>query len=172
VPDSPYGTFEAMYDAVVGRVEDQPSQQLLRGLYDSAKKLCDRNALKVSPAIAGKEAQQPEWLAAFPRAPGANIMVDENSKQMGQNSAALLDSVCAAIRRTAYLTLTVEWDLAPQLLSQIYESKGGFGRARAMIERGEGIGQIAVARYLDGRLPTGKIETALASYARQAPWWG
>lgn len=33
---------------------------------------------------------------------------------MGQNSAAMLDSVCAAIRRIAYLTLTVE-DCSAQL---------------------------------------------------------
>lgn len=29
----------------------------------------------------------------------------------GQNSAAMLDSVCAAIRRIAYLTLTAEWKM-------------------------------------------------------------
>jgi hypothetical protein len=40
------------------------------------------------------------------------IMVDENAKQIGQNSAAVLDSVCAAIRRIAYLTLTADAEVS------------------------------------------------------------
>lgn len=91
-----------------------------------------------------------------------NIMVDENSKQMGQNSAAFLDSVCAAIRRIAYLTLTL--DHSAQLCRVVYpDGKHAFEKAREAIEGGRGVGRDVIARYLDGRLPTGKIETALAT---------
>jgi hypothetical protein len=52
-----------------------------------------------------------------------NIMVDEHAKQMGQNSAAILDSVCAAIWRIAYLTLAGEWDISQEFLRNVYENK-------------------------------------------------
>ena len=35
--------------------------------------------------------------------------------------------------------------------------------ARGRIQHGEGVGRDVISRYLDGRLPTSKIETALAT---------
>lgn len=72
--------------------------------------------------------------------------------------------MCAAIRRIAYLTLTAEWGRsAAQLCSWLYGSESHFKKARTEIEAGLGVGRNVIARYLEGSLPTGKIETALAT---------
>jgi hypothetical protein len=58
-------------------------------------------------------------------------------QQMGQNAAALLDSVCAAIQRIAYVTLTVEWAHLKNSSVELYEDEHGFSRARGYIESGD-----------------------------------
>lgn len=46
------------------------------------------------------------------------VMVDENAKQMGQNSAA--------IKRIVYLTLTGDWGDAQEFLRILYGDEGYF----------------------------------------------
>lgn len=103
------------------------------------------------------------------------IMVDENSKQMGNNSAAILDSVSAAIRRIAYITLALDWP--QQLLRSIYSNERALIEARKSLDQGRGIGEPVISRYLaprsaqvddwdeklKSRLSAGKIQTALAT---------
>ena len=52
-------------------------------------------------------------------------MVDENSKQMGQNSAALLDSVAAVLRRVSYIALTHEWEDLPEFWRVWFATEDG-----------------------------------------------
>jgi hypothetical protein len=52
------------------------------------------------------------------------------------------------------------------LLSQLAERS--FDTARAQIEQGRGVGRDAIERYLERRLPTGKIQTVLATIKASA----
>ncbi|MGO9462120.1 MAG: single-stranded DNA-binding protein [Rhodomicrobium sp.] len=58
------------------------------------------------------------------------IMIGENATQMGQNAAALIDSIGAVIHRIAYITLTAEWDRSAQLCRTLYGTETGFLSAR------------------------------------------
>lgn len=89
------------------------------------------------------------------------IMVDENSKQMGQNAAAVLDSVCAAIQRIAYVTLTADWATLGEFSQGLYNSERGFETARGQIESGEGVGRSLIESYLLGRLSERTIRSTL-----------
>ena len=91
------------------------------------------------------------------------IMVDENARQMGNNAAALIDSVGAAIQRIAYITLTSEWATSQQLLRSLYDDVRGFESSRGRIEAGQGVGEPAIVRYLDRRISAGKVQTALVT---------
>jgi len=64
------------------------------------------------------------------------IMVMENSSQIGDNSGAVLDAVAAAMHRISYLTLTDKWDRSPQLGRTIYETETAFKKGRSWIENG------------------------------------
>jgi chemotaxis protein histidine kinase CheA len=98
-----------------------------------------------------------------------NIMVDENAKQMGQNSAAILDSVCASIRRIAYITLTGEWSTLPEFWQGVFTddgdkpSKKSFDTTRGQIESGAGVGWKIVLNFLERRLTKTAVESALAT---------
>ena len=67
-------------------------------------------------------------------------------------AAAVLDSISAAIKRIAYVTLTTEWDAAEEFFRGVYGDENHFNGARTTLEKGQGIGRDAIAKYLDGRI--------------------
>lgn len=91
------------------------------------------------------------------------IMIDENSKQHAWNSAATLDSVCAAMERISYITLTMEWGISPETGRDLFDSsERAFQVARGAIEAGDGIGFDILKKYLNGRVKKLQLESALA----------
>lgn len=95
-----------------------------------------------------------------------SIMIQENATQRGQNSAAILDSVAAAMKRIAYIALSSA--TRPQLWTGMFDNSRdadlAFDECRKSLERGVGIGQRLLSKFPGMQsLSQGEIEVALAT---------
>jgi len=75
-----------------------------------------------------------------------SLMISENATQRGQNAAATLDSVAAAMKRIAYLALS-DGKPSGEFSRRFFTDGYSIGSVRGRLEAGRGIGRDLLARF-------------------------
>jgi len=96
-----------------------------------------------------------------------SIMIQENATQRGQNSAAILDSVAAAMKRISYIALSAR-ELPTEFCRQLFDDDIGLDKVRTHLKSGIGVGLRTIQR-LPGMNALASGQTELPTFTSPLP---